>query len=313
MRSIISAMAFAALSIHAVHAADMSSTWARATASAKNEVSAVHSFAHPPVKADPRSASRGAGSTTTYYGTAAGVELDNIGVRPARVWNSTTSLQVISATWTVPNVEMTIGVCNSGQSKAGELIALDTADYAYPVLVGGLFMGADCEGSTVSQNFTPFFQVYDTVYDIGMDVRPGDILNAWVYYSGPTAGSIYIVDVNTGDFYQTTIQLPAGIAAIGDSAAWWIADQRQNDNGQGGTSVVPLANYVASFMTDAYVADGASPAHSYGAGSPGALNSTLWLDGNFPSLATVAGPSTIYFNTTGCELNINDCNGLNGQ
>jgi Peptidase A4 family len=311
MRSILSAMAIAALSIHAASAADLSSSWARATAAAKNEVSAVRSLAHAPVKAAPRSVTRGAGSTTTYVNdSVAGVELDNIGVRSVRAWNSTTSLQVISATWTVPNAEMTIGICNSGQEKAGELIALDVADYAYPVLAGGLFMGADCEGSTVSQNFTPFFQVYNTVYTINMTVNAGDVLIAWVYYSGPTAGSIYIVDVNTGDFYQTTIQLPAGVTAIGDSAAWWIAAQTQTDNGQGGTSIEPLANYVASFMTDAYVADGASPVHSYGAGSAGALNSTLWLDGT-TSLVTIAGPSTIYFNTAGCELNINTCNGLN--
>jgi hypothetical protein len=307
MRSKILALAaVAAIFTTAAHAADLSSGWERASAAAKNPVSAERSIEHQAVKVAGRPAAHTAGSTTTYVNNAtSGVELDNIGVRAQRIWNNTTSLQVISATWSVPNVEMTAGVCNSGPEKAAELVALDTVDYSYPVLAGGLFMGADCEGSAVTQNYTPFFQVYSTVYDINMTVHPGDVLTTWVYYSGPTEGSIYIVDVTSGDFYETTVSLaslPSGVVAIGDSAAWWVDAQQQPNNG-----VEPLVNFVASFMTDALVADGASPANVYGAGAPGSLNSTLFQDGNFSS-ATVLGASALSFQTTACTRNLSNCN-----
>jgi hypothetical protein len=276
MRSILSAMAVAALSIHAASAAEVGSHQRSAA-----QFQTVPSIRH----AAP-------GASTQVNDAIAGVLLYN----GRTTYDTQKSFYVISASYTVPTVQMTTGVCDSGIQYATEFLMLDQVQLVDPPQ-GGTVSNIDCEGSKITTQYGAYFgvpgQPVGKVYT-DFDVQPGDVVNVWLWVANNTV-NFYIVDLNTGDFLQDNAPIPSGQQYVGNSATWGIVAPTVSAGG--GSSVEPLANYTQAYMTSAYVADNETSPTSWGAGA-GTLNTTLWQDGGLQTVSIV-GPATLIFDT-GC-------------
>ena len=116
------------------------------------------------------------------------------------------------------------------------------------VLQAGVEFDAYCSGTTRSSYYSLWYEwaPYSEVRVSSVPVVPGDDIFIEVWDTSATSGHAYVVNENTGQYFNVSFGPPPGYSLVGNSAEWVV--ERPTVNG----SLATLTDYVMDPFWDAY-------------------------------------------------------------
>jgi hypothetical protein len=201
----------------------------------------------------------------------------------ATSYNSTSTFYYIYSDYVVPVAE--VASCSSVWDYSSSWIGIDGWGSS-DVLQAGTESDAYCSGSTNSTYYSAWYEwyPYGSVRVSSVPVAPGDDIFVEVWHTSATQGYAYLVNENTGKYFDIGFTAYPGYPLVGNSAEWVM--ERPSVGG----SLATLAKYTDDVFWDA----GAYTENStfYSPSYSGALLVSMSGGASYPD---VIGPQAIWF------------------
>lgn len=227
-------------------------TWAKAMRASKSRVipqleqtSIVHGPKKPaklsnPTAVESNAALKGQPSNTAYsYNWSGYVD-----------FSGATSFGSKSYYFTVNDLVVPVAQqagCDGGWDWGSSWNGID-GDGSNDVLQAGIEFDAYCSGSTRSSYYSTWYEwaPYSEVRVPSVPIVPGDDIFIEVWDTSATSGHAYVVNENTGLYFNVSFGPPPGYSLIGNSAEWVV--ERPTVNG----AYANLTDYTMDPFWDAY-------------------------------------------------------------
>jgi Peptidase A4 family len=263
-------------------------TWSRAMMASRTKVTPVlqqTNIFHGPKRAAGANTSQ---STGTSYNWSGLVDFSG-----ATSYNSTSTFYYIISEYVVPVARQAFGVCNGTWDYSSSWVGID-GDGSRDVLQAGTESDAYCSGSTNATYYSAWYEwyPYGEVRVSSVPVYPGDDIFVEVWHTSATQGYAYLVNKNTGLYFDIGFTAYPGYPLVGNSAEWVV--ERPTVGG----SYATLTNYITDYFAECYAYT--ENYTLYTPGSVGALSLTM-LDNNGYGISypTLLGSTGIWFNDEG--------------
>jgi len=263
-------------------------TWSRAMMASKTKVTPVleqTNIFHGPKRPAPGKASQ---STGTSYNWSGIVDFSG-----ATYYNNTSTFYYIISEYVVPVARQAFGACTGTWDYSSSWVGID-GDGTSDVLQAGTESDAYCSGSTTATYYSAWYEwyPYGEVRVSTVPVYPGDDIFVEVWHTSSTQGYAYLVNKNTGQYFDIGFTAYPGYPLVGNSAEWVV--ERPGISG----GLATLTNYITDYFAECYAYT--ENYTLYEPGSAGALFLTM-LDNssNAISYPTLLGPTGIWFNDEG--------------
>jgi hypothetical protein len=137
----------------------------------------------------------------------------------ATSYNSSSTYYYIYSDYVVPAVKA--ASCNAVWEYSSSWVGID--GYGSPdVLQAGTEADAYCSGSTTSTYYSAWYEwyPYGEVRVSSVPVAPGDDIYVEVWHTSSTQGYAYLVNENTGQYFDIGFTAYPGYPLVGNSAEW---------------------------------------------------------------------------------------------
>ena len=253
-------------------------SWSRAMSHSKTKVAPVlqqTSLFHGP--AQKVTAPQIAETTSTTSSNWSGV----VDFSGATSYNSTSTFYYVYSDYVVPVVKA--ATCNGVWEYSSSWIGIDGYGSS-DVLQAGTEADASCSGSTTSTYYSAWYEwyPYGEVRVSSAPIAPGDNIFVEVWHTSSTQGYAYLVNENTGQYFDIGFTAYPGHPLIGNSAEWVV--ERPTVNG----SLATLPTY-----TDDVFYSGGAETENYTYFTPSYASAYLVSMTGASSHPSVIGPQAI--------------------
>ncbi len=206
----------------------------------------------------------------------------------ATSYNSTSTYYYIYSDYVVPTAEQASGTCTGGWEYSSSWVGIDGYGSG-DVLQAGTESDAYCSGSSKSTYYSAWYEwyPYGEVRVTSVPVTAGDDIFVEVWHTSSTQGYGYVVNMNSGQYFDIGFTAYPGYPLVGNSAEWVV--ERPSVGG----GVATLTNYIQDvfWSAGAYTEAGTFFAPS----NSNAYLVTMKNGSTVLSFPTVIGPDAILF------------------